>query len=113
MEGGREGGRGERERERENSIAIHSNITHSHDSSDVGVITGDGKHLALLNQRFGEGSVGVVIKSKAPPHAEVLVGDSLRSIAVDDTVRLRDEGKLCHKRHWVNLWRGVCVLGGE
>ena len=75
---------------------IHNNITHSHDSSDVSVVAGDGKHFALLDQCFGEGSVGIVIESKAPLHAEVLVGDPTWSIAVDDTVRLRDEGELPH-----------------
>ena len=71
-------------------------MAHSHDSSDVSVVAGDGEHLALLDQWFGEGSVGVVIESEAPLHAEVLVGDPARSIAVDDTVGLRDEGELPH-----------------
>ena len=54
-----------------------------------------------------------MVESEAPPHAKVLVGDPTRSVAVDDPVGLRDEGELCHKRYWVNLWRSVCVcLGG-
>ena len=86
-------GEGEREREREYNtyFVATSPQCHSHDSSNIFTVTGDSEHLALLNQRFGNSSVAIVVQSEALLQAEVLVSDPLRSIAINEPVPLRGE----------------------
>ena len=100
-------------------VSYHTVSLHDlHESSDGCAVHGDGKYLTLLNQRFRDESIDVVVQGESLTQAEVLVSYPLRPVVVDEPVALSDKWQLRHNWHQIQLWeegakRRVVIITGE